>query len=50
MMPNAYSLPAQLSPKELDLRARYTLIDTRLLATSNDFDDIRATVDRCLLV
>ncbi len=50
MMPDAYRLPGQLSPKELELRARYTLIASRLLATSNEFDDIRDTVDRCLMV
>lgn len=48
MMPDAYRLPGQLSPKELEVRARYTLIASQLLATPNEFDEIRATVDRSL--
>jgi len=49
MMPDAYRLPGQLSPKELEVRARYTLIASELLATPNDFMEIRAAVDRHLL-
>ena len=48
MMPDAYRLPGQLSPKELEVRARYTIVASQLLATPNDFDEIRATVDRHL--
>ncbi len=47
-MPAAYRLPGQLSPKEIEVRARYTLIASELLATSNNFADIHAIVDRHL--
>jgi len=46
--PEGGRLPGQQSPKELELRARYTLIASQLTATGNDFAEVRATVDRHL--
>ena len=48
MMPDAYRLPDQKSPQEIEVRARYTLIAAELRATSDDFEQIRAAVDRHL--
>jgi hypothetical protein len=50
MMPSAYRLPGQQSPKELEVRARYTLIASELLATQDDFGAIKTVVDRHLAV
>jgi Protein of unknown function (DUF1353) len=44
----AYRLPGQQSPRELEARARYTLIATELASAGDDFEQIRATVDRHL--
>jgi hypothetical protein len=49
VLPTAYRLPGQQSPKELEVRARYTLIAAELQSTSDNFDDIRAAVDRHLV-
>lgn len=48
MMPQPYRLPGQQSPRELEVRARYTLIATELLGAGDDFAEIRAVVDRNL--
>ncbi len=45
---DAYRLPGELTPHELEVRARYTLIANQLLATPDSFPQIRATVDRNL--
>lgn len=44
-VPEAYRLPGQLTPRELEVRARYTLIANQLLATPDNFTAIQATVD-----
>jgi hypothetical protein len=48
LLPDAYRLPGQQSPKELEVRARYTLIASELHTTPDDFDAIRAVLDRHL--
>ncbi len=48
MLPDAYRLPGQLSPRELEVRARYTLIANQLLATPDSFQAIEAVVDQNL--
>ena len=45
---DATRLPGQQTPRELELRARYTLIAHQLMATSNNFADIQKVVDRNL--
>ena len=45
---DATRLPGQQTPRELELRARYTLIANQLMATSNNFADIEKVVDRNL--
>lgn len=41
-------LPGQQTPRELELRARYTIIARELMAAGDDFADIQAVVDRNL--
>ena len=41
-------LPGQHAAAELEVRARYTLLAAELAATGDDFEAIRATVERCL--
>ena len=41
-------LPGQQTPGELEVRAKYTLLASELMATGDSFDAIRATVDRHL--
>ncbi|MDB5906519.1 MAG: hypothetical protein JWP34_633 [Massilia sp.] len=41
-------LPGQQTPTELEVRARYTLLAGELQATGDDFEAIRATVERHL--
>jgi hypothetical protein len=41
-------LPGQQSPGELAVRAKYTLLASELLLTGDNFDAVRATVDRHL--
>lgn len=48
MLPDAYRLPGQQTPQELEVRARYTVIANELMATSDHFSDIQAVVDRHL--
>ncbi len=48
MSPDATRLPGQQTPRELELRARYTLIAHQLMATGDDFDAIQQVVDRNL--
>jgi len=48
MLPDAYRLPGQQTPRELELRARYTVIAHELIATTDQFADIQAVVDRHL--
>lgn len=48
MMPDAYRLPGQQSPRELQVRARYTLVANELMTTSDNFADIERVVDRNL--
>lgn len=48
MAPDATRLPGQQSPRELELRARYTLIAHQLMATGDNFADIERVVDRNL--
>jgi hypothetical protein len=43
-----YRLPGQQSTSELEVRARFTLVSGELRTTSDNFDDIRAVVDRHL--
>jgi hypothetical protein len=47
-LPDATRLPGQQTPRELEIRARYTLIANQLMATPNDFDVIETVVDRNL--
>lgn len=47
-VPDATRLPGQQTPRELELRARYTLIANQLMATGDDFADIQRVVDRNL--
>jgi hypothetical protein len=44
-MPDGYRLPGQQSPRELEVRARYTLIANQLMATNDNFADIQRVVD-----
>ena len=46
--PDATRLPGQQSPRELELRARYTLIAHQLMATGDNFAQIQEVVDRNL--
>lgn len=46
--PGAYRLPGQQSPRELELRARYTIIANELMGAGDDFSDIEHIVDRHL--
>ena len=48
MPPDATRLPGQQTPRELELRARYTLIAHQLMASGDDFDAIQEVVDRNL--
>ena len=48
LAPGAVRLPGQLTPRELELRARYTIIANELLATGDHFADIERVVDRHL--
>ncbi len=48
LLPDGYRLPGEQSPRELEVRARYTLIASELIATSNNFADIKAVLDRNL--
>ncbi|MDB5755532.1 MAG: hypothetical protein JWR56_1960 [Massilia sp.] len=48
MSPAAPRLPGQQTPTELEVRARYTLLAGELQATGDDFEAIRATVERHL--
>lgn len=48
LAPDTVRLPGQQSPRELELRARYTLIAHQLMAAGDDFADIEAVVDRHL--
>ncbi len=48
MLPDAYRLPGQLSPRELEVRARYTLIANQLLATPDTFSRIEGVVNQNL--
>ena len=41
-------LPGQQTPRELEIRARYTLIANQLMATSNNFAEIEQVVNRNL--
>ncbi|MES2018916.1 MAG: DUF1353 domain-containing protein [Pseudomonadota bacterium] len=41
-------LPGQQSPRELELRARYTLIANQLMATGDNFADIERVLDNNL--
>lgn len=43
-LPDAYRLPGQQTPRELEVRARYTLIANQLMATPNDFAAIERVV------
>ena len=45
---SAVRLPGQQTPRELELRARYTIIANELMATGDSFADIQAVVDRNL--
>jgi hypothetical protein len=48
MLPVAPRLPGQQTPTELEVRARYTLLASELSATGDNFEAIRATVERHL--
>ena len=48
MAPGAARLPGQQTPRELELRARYTIIANELVATGDNFADIQQVVDRHL--
>jgi hypothetical protein len=48
-MPGGYRLPGQWSPRELELRARYTLLAQELIRSSDAFSATSAVVDRHLL-
>jgi hypothetical protein len=45
MLPDAYRLPGQESPQELEVRARYTLIAKQLMATPDHIEAIEHVVD-----
>lgn len=47
-LPDAYRLPGQQTPRELEVRARYTLIASQLMATPNDFAAIEQVVSASL--
>lgn len=44
-VPDIYRLPGQQTPRELEVRARYTVIANQLMATSNNFADIERVVN-----
>jgi hypothetical protein len=46
--PSAPRLPGQQTPTELEVRARYTLLASELHATGDNFEAIRAIVERHL--
>ncbi len=48
VLQDATRLPGQQTPRELEIRARYTLLANQLMATSNNFADIEQVVDRNL--
>ncbi len=48
VLADATRLPGQQTARELEIRARYTLIANQLMATSNNFIDIENVVDRNL--
>lgn len=48
MAPAGTRLPGQLTERELELRARYTIIANELMVTSDRFPDIQHVVDRNL--
>jgi hypothetical protein len=48
LVPDAYRLPGQQTPRELEIRARYTLIANQLMSAGNDFTEIEKIVDRNL--
>jgi hypothetical protein len=48
MLPDAYRLPGQQTPRELEIRARYTLLANQLMTTANNFEEIEKIVDRTL--
>ena len=43
-LPDAYRLPGQQTPRELEIRARYTVIANQLMASSNNFEEIERVV------
>lgn len=45
MLPDATRLPGQQTPRELEVRARYTVIANQLANTSDNFADIQRVVD-----
>ncbi|SHG67119.1 DUF1353 domain-containing protein [Massilia sp. CF038] len=47
-LPDGYRLPGQQSPRELEVRARYTVIANQLMATSDNFADIERVVNKNL--
>jgi hypothetical protein len=47
-VPDATRLPGEQTPRDLEIRARYTLIANQLKATGNNFSDIETVVDRNL--
>lgn len=48
MVPDGYRLPGQQTPRELEVRARYTMMANQLMTTSDNFADIQKVVDRNL--
>ncbi len=48
MVPDGYRLPGQQSARELEIRARYTLIAHQLMVTSDNFADIERVVNNNL--
>ena len=44
-LPDGYRLPGQQTARELEVRARYTMIGNQLMTTSDDFADIERVVD-----
>jgi hypothetical protein len=47
-LPDGYRLPGQQTARELEVRARYTVIANQLMTTSDNFADIERVVDRNL--
>ncbi|WP_426101240.1 DUF1353 domain-containing protein [Massilia sp. TSP1-1-2] len=47
-VPDATRLPGEQTPRELEIRARYTLIANQLKVTGNDFAEVEQVVDRNL--